>query len=182
MNKQIATVSRAELPAIGTFWAEQGGVFAGVLRADVLADDGRTAILSGPDYALIIPTDPAADPAADLGDVRWGKYGEIIPGAFHINNGAANTAAMAAAGNELAQRIQALTIGDHSDFYLPARGEGALAFFNCRDLFDKRYWHWLSTQYSANGAWGQLFDDGYQNDYYKESGGRARVVRRSIIQ
>jgi hypothetical protein len=42
-------------------------------------------------------------------------------------------------------------------------------------------WYWTSTQYSANGAWGQLFDDGYQSDATKYYTGRVRAVRRLKI-
>lgn len=39
-------------------------------------------------------------------------------------------------------------------------------------------WHWSSTQYSAYGAWVQLFDDGHQDDYHKGHENSARAVRR----
>ncbi|MDC8756234.1 DUF1566 domain-containing protein [Janthinobacterium fluminis] len=46
------------------------------------------------------------------------------------------------------------------------------------------HWYWSSTQYAAypSDAWGQDFDDGYQNGYRKSDEGRARAVRRLKIQ
>jgi hypothetical protein len=43
-------------------------------------------------------------------------------------------------------------------------------------------WHWSSTQYSRSYAWSQHFDDGTQgiNDTYDT--GRARAVRRLVIE
>jgi hypothetical protein len=42
-------------------------------------------------------------------------------------------------------------------------------------------WYWTSTQYSADGAWGQRFDDGYQGGHCKDHELRARAVRRFLI-
>jgi hypothetical protein len=44
-------------------------------------------------------------------------------------------------------------------------------------------WYWSSTQYAGDpdGAWGQSFDDGDQNDDFKSYAGRARAVRRFAI-
>lgn len=43
-------------------------------------------------------------------------------------------------------------------------------------------WYWSSTQYSANLAWSQTFDVGYQLGYDKILEGRVRPVRRMLIQ
>ena len=45
----------------------------------------------------------------------------------------------------------------------------------------ERAWYWSSTQYSANSAWLQYFDDGYQDDVHKHDAFRARAVRRFLI-
>jgi len=42
-------------------------------------------------------------------------------------------------------------------------------------------WHWSSTQYSDDGAWGQYFNVGNQNDDDKSYEGRVRAVRRIQI-
>lgn len=171
----MTTIKRSDLPTIGKLMPEHGGVFAGILCRDISVNGDRPQPVPEEDYALFIPTDPAAD----LGKVAWGEYGDV-GGARHINDGLANTLAMSQAGNHLAQRALGLQIGNHADFYLPARGELMLAFLNCRDLFDPS-WYWSSTQYSAGYAWYQFFDGGFQYDLDKKYEGRARVVRRSII-
>jgi hypothetical protein len=38
-------------------------------------------------------------------------------------------------------------------------------------------WYWSSSQYSAGGAWGQFFDDGFQTSLDKSYEARARAVR-----
>ncbi len=38
-------------------------------------------------------------------------------------------------------------------------------------------WYWSSTQYSSIIAWGQYFDNGFQNYNYKKAEARARAVR-----
>ena len=48
------------------------------------------------------------------------------------------------------------------------------------EAFDDR-WYWSSTQYSANYAWYQYFDDGNQNTFVKAYEGRVRAVRRFLI-
>ena len=67
------------------------------------------------------------------------------------------------------------------DATLPNRVEGALLFANARDLFELS-WHWLETQYDESYAWGQGFGNGYQGYYDKKYEGRARAVRRLILQ
>lgn len=38
-------------------------------------------------------------------------------------------------------------------------------------------WYWSSTQYSSSYAWGQYFDDGFQDYYLKSFEARCRLVR-----
>lgn len=42
-------------------------------------------------------------------------------------------------------------------------------------------WHWASTQYSLDGAWGQGFVVGYQDNGHKSNELRARAVRKILI-
>ncbi|HET9678962.1 MAG TPA: DUF1566 domain-containing protein, partial [Gammaproteobacteria bacterium] len=70
-----------------------------------------------------------------------------------------------------------LTVDGHSDLYLPARRENALLYTNLPELFEK-CWHWSSTQYSADDAWGQGFGNGGQNGIHKYYECRVRAVRR----
>jgi len=65
---------------------------------------------------------------------------------------------------------------------LPDRVEQALFFKHLPDQFQKD-WYWSNTQHASDSgcAWGQYFDDGYQDDYHEISKYRARAVRRVAI-
>lgn len=159
------------VPPVGEYWATQGGVNLGLVRA-------REGI---PEHYLILATDEKAS----FKGVQWGCYGTEIPGASSNFDGLANTNAMAEAGSQLAKDIRALRVGGFDDWFLPARTDARLAFVNGEGFFEKE-WHWTSTQSSALSAWNQNFDGGGQLSYGKKYEGRARVVRRafshSIIQ
>jgi hypothetical protein len=66
---------------------------------------------------------------------------------------------------------------------LPSRREQALLYANCKEQFDAT-WYWSSEQHAAHSgnAWHQHFGNGFQYDGYKSYEGRARAVRRLIIQ
>jgi hypothetical protein len=64
---------------------------------------------------------------------------------------------------------------------LPTKAEAALLFANLPDAFEKT-WHWTGTQYSADYAWYQYFDYGTQDIGFKHDTGRARAVRRSVLE
>ena len=151
-------------PAVGQYWKGQGGIYAGLMRGNA----GK------PDYHLILAT---AD-ASKFRDVEYGLYGTEVTGAGDEFDGAANTAALAKAGSNLAKKLQALKIDGHADFYLPARFESALLYATVRDHLETAYWHWTSTQYSAYNAWYQGFSHGGQYWDSKDDKGRARAVRR----
>ncbi len=61
---------------------------------------------------------------------------------------------------------------------MPTRFESALLYAHVRDHFDTSKWHWTSTQYSEDYAWGQNFTNGNQYGYDKKFEGRVRLVRR----
>lgn len=75
----------------------------------------------------------------------------------------------------------ALRIEWYNDWSLPTRAESALLYANLRDEFEPR-WYWTSEQYSHSNAWHQYFGGGGQDDNVKSFTGRARAVRRLIIQ
>lgn len=153
---------------VGEFWAEQGGVLAGLMRGE----NGK------PDYFLIVPTDPTAE----VGSIEWGGKGDNEPNACSELDGKANTLALAvdsAIEHPAAQWAHELAIGQFDDFYLPARRELSLMYANVPELF-KKEWHWSSTQYSEASAWLQDFYDGAQCHNWKYSYTRARAVRRLL--
>lgn len=151
-------------PAIGQPW--QGGIYAGLVRG----------IAGAPDYHLIV-----SDPASHFEDVEWGSYGEKEAGATCPFDGLANTLALLESGRShpAAEKAAAVRDGGFEDWYLPARRELAIAYWNLPGIFASD-WYWSSTQYSANNAWSQYFDDGYQSTGYKTSEFRAFAVRRFI--
>lgn len=150
------------VPAVGSVWPGQGGVYAGLVRGD----DGQ------PGHHLIVATDDAGKLKGE-----WGNYGSEIKGASSRNDGVANTNAMADAGSKLAKAVLALEIEGHADYYLPAQAELMLCFANAREHFDKE-WHWSSTQSSASFAWSQHFSNGTTTSIAKFGEFRARAVRR----
>jgi Protein of unknown function (DUF1566) len=147
---------------IGQHWPEQGGIFKGIM-----ANGGKP-------YALI-----EASPEHDIKDVAWGGYGKKIEGADSYHDGAANTAAMAAAGLEIAQRVNALQIEGHNDWYIPAIGEMHLAIAHKQP--DGEGWYWSSAQCSASGAWVQSFDYGDTSLGSKSGSSHVRPVRRLFL-
>jgi hypothetical protein len=151
---------------IGEYWAEQGGVLAGLMRGE----NGK------PDYFLIVPTDPAAE----VERIEWGGKGKNEENACSEFDGQANTLALAVDSeveHPAAQWAHELAIGKFDDFYLPARRELSLMYANVPELF-KKEWHWSSTQYSEVYAWIQNVDNGGQDGDWKGDGDRARAVRR----
>ncbi len=170
---KAAPISRTEIKApghlrLGEFTKHYGGVFAGVIRGH----NGK------PDYYLFVPPDAEAETNA-----AWGGYGEDEPNAKDAHDGLANNIALCESKIEhpAAKFARGLELYDLKDFYLPSREELRLCFINCRELF-KPEWYWSSTQYSANSAWIQYFEDGYQFYLTKANDYRVRAVRRLIIQ
>ncbi|MGR2662423.1 DUF1566 domain-containing protein [Chromobacterium haemolyticum] len=162
-----AARSASKLPIIGEVWPGQGGIYAGLMRAENGA----------PDYHLIVPTDPAAS----VEEIAWGGYDHDEPDAKSDFDGLANTRALCESERDhpAAKWAAGLAIGGHADFYLPARRELALCWANVPELFEKN-WHWSSTQYSRDSAYVQDFLNGSQDDDGKSSRLRARAVRRFI--
>jgi len=153
-------------PAIGDYWAGQGGIYAGLVRGR----DGAS------DYHLVLATDPKSV----FTQRSIGTYGTDVNGATSDHDGAANTQAYAEAGSDLCKEILALEIDGHTDFYLPSRVEARLLWCNLPEQFEKE-WYLTSTQYSSGDAWGQYFDYGGQGTDDKKFEARARAVRRLIL-
>jgi hypothetical protein len=151
-------------PRLGDIWPGEGGVYVGLMRGN------------GQQWHVIVPTDAKAF----LPEVAWGGYGQDEPGATSDQDGLANTIALVQSKHEhpAAEWAAGLEIDGHRDLYLPARHECRLAWLIAPELFEAR-WHWSSTQYSRDNAWGLYFGDGLQlsNDGSWQ-GGAARAFRR----
>lgn len=159
-----APAANSDVPAIGTYWEGQGGVYAGVMRGE----NGK------PDYRLIVATE-------DLGKHEWGSYGTEVAGAGSASDGAANTEALIEDGNHPAATACAEYEADgHHDFYLPARRELQVTEANVSELFAKE-WHWSSTQRSADFAFFMYFAVGFKGIHGKHVELRVRPVRRLPI-
>ena len=157
--------TRITPPRLGETWPGQGGVYAGLVRGDKGA----------PDFHLIVPTAPQAHTAA----VAWGSQGTDEPGATSKRDGVANTIVLVQSEHThpAAEWAAGLEIDGFKDFYLPSQGELALCFVNVPEVFEPG-WHWSSTQYSRDNAWGQYFSGGTQFGHDKSCEGHARAVRR----
>lgn len=66
---------------------------------------------------------------------------------------------------------------------LPTRRELALLYANLREQFD-RVWYWSSESQEprAQLVWGQNFTSGIQTMYGRPFRGRARAVRRLLVE
>jgi hypothetical protein len=150
------------LPAIGTHWVEQGGIFAGILRGEAGA----------PDCALIVPEGDAFKLEGE-----WGEYGQDVAGAKSRTDSLGNTRAMAAAGSKIAAAVLALTDdAGRNDYAIPSQGASQVLYANVPELFEPD-WHWTSTQGSATCAFVQNFRDGSSHWYGKGNDSRVRAFR-----
>ena len=69
------------------------------------------------------------------------------------------------------------------DGELPSRRELALLYANLREQFD-RVWYWSNEPQEprAQLVWGQNFTSGIQTMYGRPFRGRARAVRRQLVE
>jgi len=145
------------IPRIGQPWPGQGGIYAGAIRGA----EGQ------PDRHIVVA-------AADLGEFAWGDHGKDAPGATSDLDGAANTRTLVAEGDHpAAHACVEFSADGHSDFYLPARRELALAAANVPEVFAKEGWYWSSTQASRHYAFAQYFEHG--RSYWLDEGNEFRV-------
>ena len=105
------------IPAIGS--ALGGGFFAGQIST---AGNGIA------DYNLVIG--PKA--SAQNGSVRWKNTNTSTAGTTSVIDGPANSTAMNNATHPAAQFCEALTIGGFSDWYMPAKNELEVCYYNLK--------------------------------------------------
>lgn len=100
----------APLPEIGSPF--EGGFFVGTLFVG--------------DQAFALVRAPKAEGQHD--DTPWNDDWVPVEGAGSYNDGLTNTAAMAAAGSEVATWARERTIAGHGDWYIPAQDELELCY------------------------------------------------------
>lgn len=103
--------------------AHAGGFFAGLI------------LVHGETHALIVS--PKAEGEHD--DAELLKSGANVPGALSFFDGEANTAALAAAGSDLAKWAQGLAIGGFTDWYLPSRDELEICYRAFKPTDEENY-------------------------------------------
>jgi len=136
---RAAAAAAAEIP-IGT--SMEGGFFAGYISHT--ANGVAT-------HALIVA--PAATGATGTGYTlttvkQWKTTYTTTAGTTSTYDGAANTAAMVTAGiadHPAAQFCTGLSIGGYTDWYLPARDELEIAYYNLKPTTDSN-----STSFGIN--------------------------------
>jgi hypothetical protein len=111
-----ASNSATPLPALGS--ALGGGFFAGQIS---------TSANSIADYNLVVG--PVASAESTL---QWKTSRTSTAGTTSDINGPANSAAMNDADHPAAQFCEGLTIGGFSDWYMPAKNEVEVCYFNLK--------------------------------------------------
>lgn len=112
------------------------------------------------------------------------RDGEIYAGLLLGKNGAPDTHLFLLPGSiEKVSWKQAKDWAEKTGGELPTRREQALLFANLKEEFSPE-WYWSNQQLADNSdyAWSQYFSHGHQDTSHKSAAGRARAVRRSIIQ
>jgi hypothetical protein len=111
------------LPEIGDFY--QGGYFAGYISqtANGIATHG-----------LIVA--PKASGYNGLSTLQWKTSNTATSGTQSTYDGAANTANMTNTSHPAANYCAGLSIGGYSDWYLPARYEFGIAYYNLKPTTD----------------------------------------------
>ena len=123
--------SKSSGPAIGA--AYQGGFFAGYISHT--ANGVAT-------HALIVA--PAATGATGTGytlttNKQWKTTNTTTAGTTSTYDGAANSANMNNASHPAAQFCETLSIGGYTDWYLPARDELEIAYYNLKPTTDSNF-------------------------------------------
>ena len=129
------------LPAIGASF--QGGFFAGTISHT--ANGVAT-------HALIVA--PAATGATGTGytlttNKEWKTTNTTTAGTTSTYDGAANSANMNNASHPAAEFCEGLSIGGYTDWYLPARDELEIAYYNLKPTTTSNSTLWGINAYSV---------------------------------
>ena len=148
-------------PAIGDYWAGQGGIYGGLRHYP----EGLCHII----FASV-----------DVGSHAYGEYGTSVEATSNID-GLANTAILVNrdGSHPAADAAYAFTCDGHSDFYLPSIGELNHAWQYIPESFEGD-WYISSTQRSADVAYTMAFAGGWLSSDDKYDERLARPVRRIL--
>jgi hypothetical protein len=150
-------------PALGEYWAGQGGFYAGTWPAmPHLKLQARHLVFSEEETKL-----------------AYGSHGEDEPTAASRVDGRANTAALLDGpfDHPAAQWAADFRKDGHTDFHLPSQADLFLAALMAPHRFEKDGWYLSSTQYSRGGAFVQDFEYGLSTWNSKDAEFRVRAVR-----
>ena len=152
-----------DVPSIGAVWPGEGGVNGGLGRKE----DGT------PEWLIVPPM-----PVGYFKEVEYGGRGVDIDGAASWYDGLANTRALLATGGSYpaARKCADLVYEGHHDYFLPAKLQLAQIYASLHGVIPKE-WVLSSTQYSADGAWGQHFGGGTTDDWSRGNKAGALAVR-----
>jgi hypothetical protein len=123
--------------------------------AATLLATSATPLTATPTHALIVA--PRATGATGSGytlttNLQWKTANTTTSGTTSAFDGAVNTAAMVTAGigdHPAAEFCADLSIGGHTDWYLPSRYELDIAYFNLKPSTDANNTSWGSNIYSV---------------------------------
>jgi len=153
MTEVKKAVPETELPQIGE--AFEGGFFTGIIQTG----GQKFAIITAPKALEVTGT--------------WGKYGEKIEGANSTNDCVANTAAMAEAGSETAQKVLALDGG----WSIPSRDVVELQYRNLKPTEQENYCSYRDGDNPSSIPAGHLYTDEFPLqttvEAFKEGGAEA---------
>jgi len=148
----------------------QGGIIAYIFQV------GDPGYIAGATHGII------AAPS-DLSIGAWGCYGTAITGAdaTALRTGAQNTIDIengCTTSGTAAHICANLVFGGYSDWYLPSKDELNKLYLNQTLVggFTNTY-YWSSSEYDANTAWLQNFDNSVQSHYEKYFAFQVRAVR-----
>lgn len=104
-------------PALGTYWADEGGYYAG----QITYADGRS-------FHLVV-----SDKAGEVRFLLWKTTNTATANTGDLDDGAANLAGMVAAGiasHPAGQHCDSYTSGGHSDWVMPSKNELNVLYLN----------------------------------------------------